>query len=445
MNAENLNGLFPDQKKGEAAAMIRIAQFSDLHYGDRHLAEADRCFTYAVERAIAMKVDAAVISGDATDHVLDLHAPAVARLAHNVRRLAEHCPVLMLQGTYSHEPPGTLAIFRLLGGRHGIHVADRIGQVALMPDGHWVASDGWCFGHAPDGMRALFSCVPTVNKATVAAALGAGMAGVAVGEQLGILLRGFAASNQAAREAGVPTVGVSHGTVYGCLSEHGVPMAGFDHEFTSGTLFAAQAQAFMLGHIHRHQGWEASGRRIAYAGSIGRFHYGEEGDKGFLLWEIGAAMACCTLESTPARRTIDLCFDGKPDIDAILAAAQAQDIQGACVRVRWSVPDEDRHEVDRGAIERMLDTAAEVKLEGRIVPVVRTRAAGMSQAATIADKVRVWATATKAQAGPLLACLECLQAHSPEAIALDILGRQDGMPERDTCPSVEEHAGENPA
>jgi hypothetical protein len=45
-----------------------------------------------------------------------LHAPAAERLVAQVRRLADHCPVLMLQGTFSHEPPGTLAIFKLLGG-----------------------------------------------------------------------------------------------------------------------------------------------------------------------------------------------------------------------------------------------------------------------------------------------------------------------------------------
>ena len=70
--------------------MIRIAQFSDLHYGTKNLKEADRCFSYAVDRAIDRAVHVAVISGDATDHALDVHAPAVERLARNVRRLAEH-------------------------------------------------------------------------------------------------------------------------------------------------------------------------------------------------------------------------------------------------------------------------------------------------------------------------------------------------------------------
>ena len=403
--------------------MIRIAQFSDLHYSGKHLAEADRCFSHAVDRAIALNVDAAVISGDSTDHALDLHTPAVERLASNVRRLAENCPVLMLQGTYSHEPPGTLAIFRLLGGRFPVHVADRIGQVALSNDGNWITSESWRFAQLPGAMRALFSCVPTVNKANVAAAVGAASAAVAVGEQLSALLSGFGPTNRAAREAGVPTIGVSHGTVHGCMTEHGVPMAGFDHEFTTGSLFGAQVQAFMLGHIHRHQEWEEGGRRIAYAGSIGRFHYGEEGEKGFLLWEVGATAARLALNPTPARRTIDFCFEGKPDIEALQAAVNAQEVAGAFVRVRWNIPDEDRHQVDRDAIGRILNAAAEVKLEGRIVPVVRTRATGMSQAATIADKVQAWARATEVKADPLLACLECLHTFAPEEIVSEILER----------------------
>ena len=192
--------------------MIRIAHFSDLHYGTKNRAEADHCFGAAIDRAIALGVEAAVLSGDATDHALDLHAPAAERLFAQVRRLADHCPVLMLQGTFSHEPPGTLAIFKLLGGRYPVHVAERIEQVALTAQGQWLVSTGWCFDQLPAGARALFSCVPTVNKAAVAAAVGAADAAQAVGEHLAILLRGFVPINRAARLQGLPTIGVSHGT-----------------------------------------------------------------------------------------------------------------------------------------------------------------------------------------------------------------------------------------
>ena len=75
----------------------------------------------------------------------------------------------MLQGTFSHEPPGTLATFAMLRGRHAIHVAQRISQVALLADGAWAASQEWRFDEVPDGAQALLTCVPTVNKASIAA------------------------------------------------------------------------------------------------------------------------------------------------------------------------------------------------------------------------------------------------------------------------------------
>lgn len=418
--------------------MIRIAHFSDLHYSHKNLAEADRCFGVAIDRAIEAGVQAAVLSGDATDHALDLHAPAALHLLSQVRRLADHCPVLMLQGTFSHEPPGTLSVFRLLGARHPIHVADRIEQVALTRELHWLPSEGWRFDALPQNLLALFSCVPTVNKAVVAATVGAVDAAAAVGEHLAALLAGFAPGHRAARARGAPTIGVSHGTVFGCISEHGVPMAGFDHEFSTGALFAAEARAFLLGHIHMHQAWtrtgEAGGQRIAYAGSIGRFHHGELGDKGFLLWEVTADESRFTLEPTPARRTIDVVFEGKPGIAALREALANQDVNGAFVRVRWAVAEEDRYEVDRAAIQKELAGAAEVKLEGRIIPVVRSRADGISRMANLADRVRAWAQSVAAKPEPLLSCLARIQAEEPEAIVHGALsaapaarGERDGI------------------
>ena len=259
----------------------------------------------------------------------------------------------------------------------------------------------------------------------MAATLGAAEAAQAVGEHLAMLLRGYAPIHRAARRLGVPTIGVSHGTVFGSLNEHGVPMAGFDHEFTTGALFGAEAQAFMLGHIHRHQSWEFEGRGgrqcIAYAGSIGRFHYGEEGEKGFLWWEVDADQAHCSPEPTPARRTLDIVFEGKPDLDALRGALARQDIAGAFLRVRWTVADEDRHGVDRAAIEQLLTGAAEIKLEGRIVPLVRTRAAGISQLTNLADKVRAWAEVAGVGDEPLQHCLAALHIESPEDIAQRLL------------------------
>jgi exonuclease SbcD len=404
---------------------MRIAHLSDLHFGTATLAEADRCLAAAIERIAEMEIDVAVFSGDATDHALEMHQPAAVRLLSHVRRLADLCPVLMLQGTYSHEPPGTLSAFRSLGGRHPIHVAERIQQVALMPDGQWLASTEWRFDRLPAGAAALFACVPTVNKAQVAAVAGPTAAAQAVGEQIAALLEGFAPVHRHARERGIPTVGVSHGTVFGCTTEHGVPMAGFDHEFTTGALFAAEAQAFLLGHIHRHQSWSRHGpagaQLIAYAGSIGRFHHGEQGAKGFLVWDVEAEHAQCALEPTPARRTVDIVFEGRPDLDQLRKAAAEQGVEGASVRVRWTVAEEDRASVDRAAMQRALAAAADVQLEGRVVPVQRQRAEGISRLPRIEDKLRQWARVTQVNPEPLLACLAALAAADPEEIAAAVL------------------------
>lgn len=423
---------------------MRIAHFSDLHYGAATLDEADRCFGAAIDRAIAEGAEVAILSGDATDHGLDLHAPATLRLFAQVRRLADHCPVLMLQGTFSHEPPGTLAVFRLLGASHPVQVAERIEQVALTADGRWLVSAGWRFEAVPAGAKLLVSCVPTINKAVVAATMGAAEAGQAVGEQLARLLAGFAPGHRQARRQGVPSALVSHGTLFGSMTEHGVPMAGADHEFTAGVLFATEAQAILLGHIHRHQRWDQEGvagrQCIAYAGSIGRFHYGEEGNKGFLLWDVTPGVADCALLPTPARRTVDIVFVGRPDLEVLRDAVEHYGIEGAHVRVRWTVTDEDRHAVDRAAIARLLAGAVQTKLEGRIVPVVRTRAPGISLLDSLAAKVRRWAELTGVEPDCVLACLDALSEDGPAEIAAQLL-RSEYRPEvQDTGVPVAEFA-----
>lgn len=403
---------------------LKLAHFSDLHYANETLAEVDRCFAAAVDLAIDRGAEAAVISGDSTDHRLDVHSPAILAIARQVLRLSNHCPVLMLQGTYSHEPPGTLSIFGLLGGNHPVFIADRFCQVALLANGAWRASQGWCFKRRDElepsqPPKAIFTCVPTANKAALAAAIGPQNAAEAMGENLAALLRGYGESNQEARAMAIPTIGVSHGTVSGCETEHGVPMDGLDHEFTTGALFASECDAFLLGHIHKHQSWERGGRRVAYAGSIGRLHYGEVDSKGCLLWTVRPDEACFQFAETPARRMVHLDFQGMPDMHELERVAMQ--CQGAFVRVRWSVDEEHRDAVDREAIKAMLGGAASVKLEPRVVPIVRARAEGMNRTTSLTEKLRMWCKATETAEDGLEEHLTALQTTPPEELAAQIL------------------------
>ena len=253
-----------------------------------------------------------------------------------------------------------------------------------------------------------------MNKAEVAAVVGATGAAEAVGEAITALLGGWGVMNRRARAAGIATVGVAHGTVSGCVTEHGVPMAGLDHEFTTTALFSAEASAFLLGHIHKHQLWREGNRLVAYPGSIGRLHYGEEGDKGFILWSVDAAGAILEFVPTPARRMVHLDFGGPPDLAAIQAAAASA--QGAFVRVRWNIAEEERESVDRAAIVAALAGAAEVKLEARVIPVLRSRAEGISGAQSLEQKLRRWAETTGVEVEGLAARLKELQSSEVEEI-----------------------------
>jgi exonuclease SbcD len=405
---------------------LDIAHFSDLHYSQTNAAEADRCFAFATADAIRRGARLAVISGDSTDHRLDAHASSLHLLASHIHELSRHMPVVMLQGTFSHEPPGTLDNFCLMGERYPVCIADRICQVAWEGD-VFRSSSGAVF--SPEEIEELIdlevelvlTCVPTVNKAVLAAAVGTDAVATELGDHLAQYLASAGKVNRGLRGAGIRTVGISHGTISGCQTEHGVPMAGFDHEFTVGSLFEAQCDAFMLGHIHKSQQWSREGRVIAYAGSIGRFHYGEEGEKGYLLWNVEDGSVSATQIVTPARVTLCIDFDGPPDMDRLTEVARES--ADKFVRVRWQVDEEHRQLVDRNAITALFAASAELKLEPRILPAVRSRAEGISNASTLEEKLDRWAKLTDSDVAPLQDRLSMLLSADTDSIVNAVLAR----------------------
>jgi exonuclease SbcD len=378
---------------------MRIFHSADIHYAPGTLDEVDRCFTAAVDEAISQRCDVAVLAGDLFDHRVDLHSPAVRACMAQVQRLGNEMPTLILQGTASHDAPGSVDVMRYLKTKHPVHVSTSIEQVALFAGG-WMASKDWAFNARPEGAMALFSCLPSANKGAVAAVAGAENAGAAVGDAVSALLSGWGPINRAARLGGMVTAVVAHGTVSGCETEHGVIMAGLDHEMVTGSLFAADADVVMLGHIHKHQVWRRGGQVIAYPGSVGRLHFGERDPKGFLVWEILPGAADFTFHETPAKRLVEIDFTGTPDMDALRAAAA--DATGAHVRVRFSVDEDHRASVDRKAIAELFAGAAAVKIEGRINPVQRTRAAGIGGAHSLAQRLQQWCEITQSDPAPLV-------------------------------------------
>jgi len=401
---------------------MKIGQISDLHYCQKYLEEVDRCTSYAVDEIINSNCDVAVISGDSTDHRLDLHSPSTAALVGQVRRLADNMPTITLHGTSSHEPPGTLEVFKTIGGKHPVYVADKIKQVAIV-NGQWIESENWIFDVIPQGTTALFSVLPSVNKGAIAASQGIENIDVAVGEYVFEIMKGWASVNARARLAGIPTIGVSHGTIVGSITEHGIPMHGLDFEFTEGSLFAAETSAFMLGHIHQMQVFHKDNRKIAYPGSIGRLHFGELTDKGFLIWNVEPNSAECEFITTPARSLLQIDYDGTPDMEEL--AELSKKSENAYVRVRYQIDEEHKASVNKKAIEAMfLEAGArECKVQGHINPIHRVRSQGINKCPSMSERLRMWTETTDFEADneELSIRLNTLQSHDAQEIVDSIM------------------------
>lgn len=383
---------------------MKLFHASDLHYCEKHLDWVDRAFGFAVDQAIERGAKVGVLSGDTFDAALPLHHPAVDRCVRQVRRLADAMPVLILQGTFSHDRLGAVDIFKHLRSRYPIYVADDPAQV-LLANGDtapvWI--DNAAMAHYTNAV--LFSVLPSINRAEIQAAT----PDTLTGDYVLDLCQHWARTNLEARAHGIPTVLVSHGTVNGCRTETKQAMVSQDHEFSTGTLFAARTSAVMLGHIHLHQSWELHGRKIAYPGSVARLVFGHDAPVGCLIWDVTPNTADFEFIAAPSRRMVEIEFDGPPDMVAL--RAKLADCRGAHVRVRYTVDEEHRQSVDVASLRDALQIAgvAEHKIEATVNPVVRTRAAGIHQAATVAEKLARWCDLTNTPAAPLQARLTQLE------------------------------------
>ena len=252
---------------------------------------------------------------------------------------------------------------------------------------------------------------------------GVGGAATEAGKIIGDVLRQFADMNMLLRTKGVPTMVISHGTVLNCITEHDVPMAGVDHEFGVGGLFSACADVVALGHIHKHQVWgnQSNGFKqlIAYAGSIGRFHHGESGNKHWLEWQLSGESTEFLAHVTPARRTVDLFYSGPPDMDNLREVAAS--CEGAWVRVRYEVDEEHRQVVDRAAIKAILATAAGVQIEGKTLIIERVRAQGISTAPSVEDKLVQWCEVTATPPDTVVSRFVNLQATSADQVVAEFM------------------------
>lgn len=393
---------------------MRIAHIADCHFSMKaeKLEEVVRT-TDAI--LVNLQADPGppkliVLAGDTVDEYdgpIRIDSDCARAAIRFVLALADIAPVAIVTGTPSHDRRSP-ELFRFLKGDNPIYVADKIEMVGLYLAGGTFPDDGNDVTHfeafdnplwqriKPD---AVLTFLPSPDKSRVIGTFGGTskqLTTLAAKECLHDALSYIGELN-ATVPAGVPKILIGHGMITGSEFSSGVTATGEDLEYSIHDLNLTNTQYKAFGHVHKYQEFPGN---IVYAGSPGRLNFGEVEEKGFVKVEIdGNGQVTKEFVKLPARRfAFYECDWDNGGIDKIMdTLAEAEgNCQGADVRFRYTIPEEERHRVNRELIQKMLlDAGARaVKVEVTIIPKIRQRAAGISKLETLADKIRKWGEVT---------------------------------------------------
>lgn len=399
---------------------FQLLHCADLHYGNDEglLRDTTKCAQFVVAQARERKPDLIAIAGDIWDRAVILGSPATIAAIRFVREMASIAPVAIASGTLTHDAPGSTRVFNELRTAYPVHAADTPQQLALTQSGFMpVTPHG-----IPKECCAVVSLLPTVSKAGILAVgdLSVDEGNREIAELLRDLLQSWGILNEKANGLPVPTVLVGHCNVTGASLSTGQKLVGREIEIGVADLRLARARVNCLGHIHKAQQLNGA---VFYSGSLTRQDHAETEEKGFYVHQIHEDRFESEFVKTPARRMVTLKADGLPD-SSLLDSIE----EGDLVRIVYTVKEEERHQVDDAALVRMAKAkgAVEVKIDKETIPLVSTRAEGISRLHSLPEKLTKWAdlngvTVTE----EILSKLDLLQTRDLKTILEGYFGEEE--------------------
>ena len=367
---------------------LKIAHLSDLHFCQETYKWVSQAMRKAIDQVIT-EADLIVLSGDTFHHPLRTQEDSVEAVAEILGHASTMVPVLVLAGTFSHDAPGSLRYLRHVSKNQPIHIAENVERVYLTYRGS-TASFSDRIKQDDDEIVAAICCIPSINRATPE------IQDLGAGPWVRARMDEWAPTNRRDRQNGIPSIVVAHGTVTGCVTESRHAMVSNDHEFSLETLAAADTEAVLLGHIHKHQAWTWEGpsglaTEIVYAGSLIRLVFGQHDEVGFVSWDVEPGKAQWEFCPVESRHLLEIDFQGEPDVDDLQRFAETVG-EDDLVRVRYLVDEASARNVDKTEIREILSGAASIKIEAQVRPIVSVRSPGIGHdAPTLAAKFQIWA------------------------------------------------------
>lgn len=322
---------------------VRVLHFADLHIGVESFGRVDpetgingrvldflRSLDKVVDHAQEHDADLAIFAGDA----FRSHSPSPTyqrEFARRIKRLAAHCPVVLLVG--NHDMPAmvqkasSVDIYRALEVPNVIvGRTDKLRTIETKRGPVQVAT-------APYPMRQRLlaredsrgKSIQEIDQALEA-------------EFTGVLAN---LAQEAAGSPETPSILAGHFSVSEAEpgSEQHV-MIGRDVAVLKSAVADPAWDYVALGHVHRHQNLTEGERDtppVVYSGSLERIDFGEEREeKGFCWAEVARGEADWEFVRLPARPFVTVRVDVRERDDptaAVLAAIEQHDIRDAIVRV----------------------------------------------------------------------------------------------------------------
>jgi exonuclease SbcD len=351
--------------------MPKLCHITDEHLGGTYAEKAAKSFEFLIQQfwedplSPAYNPDLIYSTGDLTDRALHVHSEHLRPFLDFVK--AARCPIILLQGTMSHEPFGT------------------INNIASISDGkiHIIDSP---FQNIKIGGFSVFG-IPGITKALVSNWCRA----------RDIQVDGFTDPREGLRQilkdvsnnwaSGIRILG-GHLTVSGAVASNGQVMNGNDIDLSLEDLVLAKPHTVVLGHIHQYQTWTVNGIRVTYGSSSHPCNFGELDPKGFSVYEFSADGSPISFQRIPYPHKpmvkVDIQFTGEMkdgewehfDVSGIDWNAGREARQNAEVKCCYSIPKEiaatvddayvrllfAKHGIDLAAVQRTIQATGRERI-----------------------------------------------------------------------------------
>lgn len=355
--------------------MLKICHFSDLHASEKNKVEALKALKFIFDQCSERDVQAILNSGDTFDGPITLGENGPAN---EIVELLSHAPapLYIIEGTKSHDIPGSLDVFCHLSSHFGISVIREPRSFPMI-----LPSDDKPFsGH--------ISFLPALTKSFLAKDITASPEEMnqLIQEKLQVILADFGAK---AADSPKPHILMAHFTVTGSETSTGQVLMGGDIQLSVADLALANADYVALGHIHKAQQQLQLPPHIHYAGSPYHLNFGELEEKGFkiITFDDDGKLVYVEFIKTPSRprQVIDVRktqdswdWSEQPDPDAD-------------IRIRVYAPEHEFPSDFEKQIRESYPQCLNIKIEKIPTAEIRIRAAELTAAKTLRAKLLEYA------------------------------------------------------